>query len=313
MPWAVVRVYHSARLLACAHPSDGHAGLGQGSAGSLGGEMMARLAPAMVRACSSSRRQSSKSRSKRSDCVVAVSRASHAGLLTRSSLPRRTCPRCRSGIYMHARRRRLDRVSSPRPPSARQAPKLNKGSPLPRQRPQVCSRATTTSLAQRAWTTTTTNEKKNGDDDDNDHITNDDLIHPASPSPSRSHPTLTYYATHLVSASHPRCIARVVDTKKPTLFPLHRLARPRVTRRLHHPPSGISDRARAVGPPRAAPIARLPPVSLISQVLDLVTPYALRNLFGVVHHLLDRPAYLRVTSTESDLSFPLPNSPPSTS
>ncbi|GAB7328722.1 hypothetical protein MBLNU13_g00638t1 [Cladosporium sp. NU13] len=42
---------------------------------------------------------------------------------------------------MHARRRRLDRVSSPRPPSARQAPKLNKGSPLPRQRtPSLLSR-----------------------------------------------------------------------------------------------------------------------------------------------------------------------------
>lgn len=90
---------------------------------------------------------------------------------------------------------------------------------------------------------------------------------------------------------------RGLDTKKPFFFPLHRLARLRVTRRLHHPPSGTSDRARAVGPPRAAPIARLPPVSLISQVLGLVAPHALRNLFGVVQHLLDRPAYLRVTST----------------
>jgi hypothetical protein len=37
------------------------------------------MVPARVRACSSSRRQS---RSKRSDCSVTVSRASHAGLLT---------------------------------------------------------------------------------------------------------------------------------------------------------------------------------------------------------------------------------------
>lgn len=210
---------------------------------------------------------------------------------------------------MDARRRRLDRVSSPRPPSARQAPKLNKGSPLPRQRPVVCSRATTTSLAQRAWTTNETN------DDDDDIVSPQDHQHPQLDHhlglPVSPHPDSL--RCPLVSASHPRCIARVVDTKKPPASPLHRLARPRVTRRLHHPPSGSPDRARAVGPPRAAPIARLPPVSLISQLLGLVAPHALRNLFGVVHHLLDRPAYLRVTSTESDRSLPSPNPPSSTS
>ena len=99
------------------------------------------LAPVMVRACSSSRRQS---RSRRSDCVVAVSRASHAGLLTGLACRAehaRGAQAALSRIYMHARRRRLDRVSSPRPPSARQAPKLNKGSPLPRQRtPSLLSR-----------------------------------------------------------------------------------------------------------------------------------------------------------------------------
>lgn len=99
------------------------------------------LAPVMVRACSSSRRQS---RSRRSDCVVAVSRASHAGLLTGLACRAehaRGAQGALSGIYMQARRRRLDRVSSPRPPSARQAPKLNKGSPLPRQRtPSLLSR-----------------------------------------------------------------------------------------------------------------------------------------------------------------------------
>ena len=166
--------------------------------------------------------------------------------------------------------------------------------------PQVYSRATTTSLALCSWTTTTTTIRKNDDDNStNDSIDNDinDIDDDHTLTSSRSHPTLTHYATHLVSASHPRCIARLVNTKKPSLFPLHRLARLRVTRRLHHPPSGTSDRARAVGPPRAAPIARLPPVSLISQVLGLVAPYALHNLFGVVQHLLDRSAYLRVTST----------------
>ena len=95
----------------------------------------------MVRACSSSRRQS---RSRRSDCVVTVSRASHAGLLTGLACRAehaRGAQAALSRIYMHARRRRLDRVSSPRPPSARQAPKLNKGSPLPRQRtPSLLSR-----------------------------------------------------------------------------------------------------------------------------------------------------------------------------
>ena len=99
------------------------------------------VAPAMVRACSSSRRQS---RSRRSDCVVTVSRASHAGLLTGLACRAehaRGAQAALSRIYMHARRRRLDRVSSPRPPSARQAPKLNKGSPLPRQRtPSLLSR-----------------------------------------------------------------------------------------------------------------------------------------------------------------------------
>jgi hypothetical protein len=116
-----------------------------------------------------------------------------------------------------------------------------------------------------------------------------------------------------VRSSHLRCIARIVDTKKPTLSPLHRLARLRVTRHLHHPPSGSSDRARVLGPHRAAPIAGLPPVSLVSQVLDLVTPYALRNPFGVVQHLLDYPAYIRVTSTESDRLFPYLILPSSTS
>ena len=204
-------------------------------------------------------------------------------------------------------------MSSPRPPSARQAPKLNKGSPLPRPR--------TPSLLSRHDDLTCSVFLDDDDDDDDDQEERRRRRRPPPPTivasttiddhrrhrryqrrrpsltSSRSHPTLTHYATHLVSASHPRCIARLVDTKKPSLFPLHRLARLRVTRRLHHPPSGTSDRARAVGPPRAAPIARLPPVSLISQVLGLVAPHALRNLFGVVQHLLDRPAYLRVTST----------------
>ena len=92
------------------------------------------LAPAMVRACSTSRRQS---RSRRSDCSATVSGASNAGLLTGLACRAEHAQGAQgalSGIYMHARRRRLDRVSSPRPPSARQAPKLNKGSPLPRQR-----------------------------------------------------------------------------------------------------------------------------------------------------------------------------------
>ena len=161
--------------------------------------------------------------------------------------------------------------------------------------PQVYSRATTTSLALCSWTTTTTTFNDRSIDDHRRHRRHQRRRH--SLTSSRSHPTLTHYATHLVSASHPRCIARLINTKKPFLFPLHRLARLRVTRRLHHPPSGTSDRARAVGPPRAAPIARLPPVSLISQVLGLVAPHALRNLSGVVQHLLDPPAYLRVTST----------------
>lgn len=261
------------------------------------------LAPAMVRACSSSRRQS---RSRRSDCVVAVSRASHAGLLTGLACRAEHAQGAQgalSRIYMHARRRRLDRVSSPRPPSARQAPKLNKGSPLPRQRtPSLLSRHERPHLLCVLGRRSGTNERTNDDDDDdiddriNDDINKNDNDHHPLTSP-RSHPTLTHYATHLVSASHPRCIARLVNTKKPSPFPLHRLAHLRVTRRLHHPPSGTSDRARAVGPLRAASIARLPPVSLISQVLDLVAPRALRNLFGVVQHLLDRPAYLCVTST----------------
>ena len=40
----------------------------------------------------------------------------------------------------------------------------------------------------------------------------------------------------------------------------------------------------------------------------MVTPYALRNLFGVVHRLLDFRAYLRVTLTKSDRSFLSPYS-----
>jgi hypothetical protein len=182
MPWEVLgrcACITAPRLLACAHPSDARLASPGPVKGSVVDEMMARLAPAMVRACSSSRRQS---RSKRSDCSATVSRASHAGLLTRSSLPRRTCPRCLSRIYMHARRRRLDRVSSPRPPSARQAPKLNKGSPLPRQRPQVCSCATTTSLAPRTrttttTTTTTTKDNNDGDDDCIDTINDHRTLH----------------------------------------------------------------------------------------------------------------------------------------
>ena len=178
--------------------------------------------------------------------------------------------------------------------------------------PQVCSRATTTSLvAPCTWTTIKTND----DDDDNindrsiDDIINDNDDDDNTLTSSPSHPTLTHYATHLVSASHPRCIARLVDTKKSSLFPLHRLARLRVTRRLHHPPSGTSDRARAVGPPRAAPIARLPPVSLISQVLGLVAPHALRNLLGVVQHLLD-VLHIFVSPRPNRISrFPCPTRP----
>jgi hypothetical protein len=200
-------------------------------------------------------------------------------------------------------------VSSPRPPSARQAPKLNKGSPLPRQRPVVCSRATTTSLAQLARTTQ--DHRRGRPLPSRRTLPNDRSNHPDEHDRISPHPDSLRFPP--VRSSHPCCIARIVKTKKPPRSPLHRLSRPRVTRRLHHPPSGLSDRARVVGPPRAATIAGLPPVSLISQFLDLVTPYALRNLFGVVHHLLDRPAYFRVTSTESDRSFSTPNPPSSTS
>jgi hypothetical protein len=163
-------------------------------------------------------------------------------------------------------------VSSPRPPSARQAPKLNKGSPLPRQRPVVCSRATTTSLAQLARTTQ--DHRRGRPLPSRRTLPNDRSNHPDEHDRISPHPDSLRFPP--VRSSHPCCIARIVKTKKPPRSPLHRLARPRVTRRLHHPPSGLSDRARVVGPPRAAPIAGLPPVSLISQVLDLITPYALR-------------------------------------
>lgn len=143
---------------------------------------------------------------------------------------------------MHARRRRLDRVSSPRPPSARQAPKLNKGSPLPRQRPAVCSRATTTSLAQPAWTTYDDDHDDNNNDNQlsrqtitQDHHLFQDDEHDRDRSTSPHPDSLR---CPLVLSSHPRWIARIVDTKKPPISPSHRLARPRVTRRLHHPPSG---------------------------------------------------------------------------
>jgi len=149
--------------------------------------------------------------------------------------------------------------------------------------------------------------KTNDDDDDDDQEGQRRLHrrhqrrhqqqqqHPHFTIPVSPHPDSLRYPSRVRISPSLHC--PLVDTKKPSPFPLHRLARLRVTRRLHHPPSGTSDRARAVGPPRAAPIARLPPVSLISQVLVLVAPRALRNLFGVVLHLLDRPAYLRVTST----------------
>ena len=89
-------------------------------------------------------------------------------------------------------------------------------------------------------TTTTTIRKNDDDNSTNDSIDNDinDIDDDHTLTSSRSHPTLTHYATHLVSASHPRCIARLVNTKKPSLFPLHRLARLRVTRPLHHLSSG---------------------------------------------------------------------------
>lgn len=98
-------------------------------------------------------------------------------------------------------------------------------------------------------------------------------------------------------SSRPHCIAYFVSTQRNPRSPPSRtvLARLRVTRFLHHHSPGLSDRARASGHTRPAPIARLPTVSLISRVLDLVTPYALRNPFGLVQHLLDRRAYLRVT------------------
>lgn len=75
MQQQVQRVYQLARLLACAHLT----GFLRKRFDGLDGLDWLEVAPAMVRACSSSRRQS---RSRRSDCVVIVSCASHAGLLT---------------------------------------------------------------------------------------------------------------------------------------------------------------------------------------------------------------------------------------
>ena len=46
--------------------------------------------------------------------------------------------------------------------------------------------------------------------DDNNNDDDDTLT-----SSSSSHPTLTHYATHLVSASHPRCIARSSTQRNP--------------------------------------------------------------------------------------------------
>ena len=84
--------------------------------------------------------------------------------------------------------------------------------------PQVCSRATTTSLvAPCTWTTIKTND----DDDDNindrsiDDIINDNDDDDNTLTSSPSHPTLTHYATHLVSASHPRCISRSSTQRNP--------------------------------------------------------------------------------------------------
>lgn len=101
--------------------------------------------------------------------------------------------------------------------------------------------------------------------------------------------TRDYQGRHLphlqpsVLSPRPHCIVRFISTQRnPWSIPRRTvLARLRVTRPLHHHSSGCSDRARASGHPRPAPISRLLPVSLISRVLDLVTPYALRNLFGL--------------------------------
>ena len=125
-------VYQLARLLACAH-------LRRLLRERLDGLDWLEVAPAMVRACSSSRRQS---RSRRSDCVVIVSCASHAGLLTGLACRAEhalALPKLPSHVYTCTPAGGAWTVCTA--PSARQASKLNKGSPLPRQRtPSLLSR-----------------------------------------------------------------------------------------------------------------------------------------------------------------------------
>lgn len=125
----------------------------RGSRWSGAGESFNSIAPVLVCACSSS------AGSPDYGAMIAPWPVSTLAVLASQRLA------CRAehgdqGIYMDARRGGAWTVSSLRPPSARQVPKLNKGSPLPRQRPAFCSGAATSPCSGRPTTT-----RPNDDDD----------------------------------------------------------------------------------------------------------------------------------------------------
>lgn len=158
----VQRVYQLARLLACAHLT----GFLRKRFDGLDGLDWLEAAPAMVRACSSSRRQS---RSRRSDCVVIVSCASHAGLLTGLACRAEhalALPKLPSHVYTCTPAGGAWTVcpALDRHPRARHL-SLTKDRHSHVKGPQVYSRATTTSLALCSWTTTATTTTINTNDD----------------------------------------------------------------------------------------------------------------------------------------------------
>jgi len=127
---------------------------------------------------------------------------------------------------MHARRRRLDRVSSPRPPSARRVPKLNKGSPLPRQT-SVCyswrkTSDLSTSLELDQDEDSCLEDDYNDDDVDDNDKNDDDINNILIPNHYLNHNHKDYQERQIPTSSRPilcshlrpHCIARFISTQR---------------------------------------------------------------------------------------------------
>ena len=169
-------------------------------------------------------------------------------------------------------------ASSPRPPSARQAPKLNKGSPLPHQRVADLINHTTSLLRPTAFAVP--------------------AQHIDTSSSSSLHGPLARSESHSLAIHRPVWLdrPRTFSTKKLKNSNLALPVRLRVTQHLHDHTSGSSRSCLTPSRLRRVPIARSPTVSPISHIVDLEPLAVPEHLLDRPRRLWDTPAYTRVTS-----------------